>query len=450
MFAGTVSESGAIEIVVEKIGAATTMGRIIRVVHEAQERKGRTQRIADRFATYFTPIILAICAAVWVATGDLMRVMAVLVIACPCALILATPTAVVAAVGNAARRGVMVKGGAVLELAGKVTTVLFDKTGTLTVGRPDVSAVRAFGDTQSERVLALAAAVEERSEHPIARAVLAYARDQGTCWPAAVDFSQIFGEGVHALVEGSPVRVGNRRLLERTALLNAEEGARFLEEQEALGRTAMLVAEGDGLIGGIAVADPVRQQAKEAIEHLREAGIARILVLTGDNEVTANAVAAQLGLTEVRASLLPEDKLAVVSDLKARGEVVCMVGDGVNDSPALMLADVGVAMGAAGTDVAMESAGIALMGDDLNLLGEVLALSRRTLGIVHQNIWLFAVLGNAVGIALASAGWVSPVGAAVIHNLTSAFVVLNSARLLSYRAPNVIPAAKAAAAATAD
>ncbi len=438
VFTGTVSEWGALEVTVDKIGDDTALGRIIELVYEAQERKGRTQRIADRFAAYFTPLILVVSAAVWLATHDLVRAISVLVIACPCALVLATPTAVVAAVGNAARRGVMIKGGVVLESAGRTSTLLFDKTGTLTLGRPAVAAVVAFPAATASRVLALAAAAEERSEHPIARAIAVRARNEGLSRPTATGFNQVGGVGVEAEIEGSLIRVGNRRLLEGAGhlwgpgLTDAGAGLEFLDEQEKLGRTALLVAEGDRLLGGIAVADVVRTRAGEAVARIRGAG-ARVVMLTGDNLPAARAVATKVGIDEVYANLLPEDKLKLVSDLKARGAVVAMVGDGVNDALALTLADVGIAMGAAGTEVAIDSAAIALMGDDLTVIPEVLELSRRTLRIIRQNIWVFAVFVNAVGITLASTGWLSPVGAAVVHNAASVFVVLNSARLLTYR-----------------
>lgn len=433
VFVGTLNESGAIEIVAEKVGEETALGRIIQVVYEAQERKGGTQRIADRFATYFTPIILAICVAVWFGTGDLMRVMSVLVIACPCALVLATPTAVVAAVGNAAKRGVMIKGGVVLEVAGKIDTLLLDKTGTLTHGRPEVVAVAAFGGATEDQVIGLAAAAEEWSEHPIARAILSQARAHSLTWSRADNFTQVFGMGVHATLDGEVLRVGNRRLLQQADLTDVTAGEQFLKAQEEQGRTALLVARGARVVGGIAVADTLRPDAAVAVQRIRDAGVQRVIMLTGDNEATARAIATQVGITEFRANLLPEEKLQVVEELKREGRTVAMVGDGVNDAPALMTADVGVAMGAVGTDVAFESAGIALMGDDLKMLSGILSLSRRTLNIIKQNIWLFAVVVNVVGIALASSGYLSPIAAAVVHNISSVFVVLNSARLLTYR-----------------
>lgn len=435
VYVGTTNEAGTIEVVAAKVGEDTTFGRIIRIVYEAQEWKGKTQRVADRFAAYFTPVILAICVGVWFATGDLMRVMAVLVIACPCALVLATPTGVVAAVGNAARRGVMIKGGAVLELAGKVDTILFDKTGTLTLGRPEVVQITPFGAGDIRAIIGVAAAAEERSEHPIARAIRSRAGSEGISVARVEDFSQVFGMGVQASLDGQVIRVGNRRLLEQAALANADAGRVFIDEQERLGRTALLVSQGDELLGGISVADAIRPEAKEAIHRIHEVGVSRIVMLTGDNTETAENIAAQVGIAEVKANLLPEDKLKAVTELKSGGRLVAMVGDGVNDAPALMAADVGIAMGAAGTDVAFESAGIALMGDDLQMLSSILSLSRRTLGIIQQNIWVFAVGVNIIGISLSTAGWLSPIAAAVVHNIASVFVVLNSARLLTYRAP---------------
>jgi heavy metal translocating P-type ATPase len=433
VFAGTVNASGAVEATADKVGADTTLGTIIRVVHEAQERKGSTQRAADKFATYFTPAILLICAGVWFATHDLMRVMAVLVIACPCALVLATPTAVVAAVGNAAKRGALIKGGVVLEQLGRVDAVCFDKTGTLTRGKLELADATGFGDVDGAHVLALAAAAESRSEHPIARAI----EDANADGPAmdSRSFEQAFGVGVHADVEGADVWVGNRRLLDQlTGDAGRDEADRYLAEQERKGRTALVVARDGVCIGGLATADALRPEAPDAVSALREAGVSRVAMLTGDHETTARAIASQVGIDEVVAQLLPTEKLEAVERMKAEGLVVAMIGDGVNDAPALTLADVGIAMGAAGTDVAIESAGMALMGEDLRLLGDMFALGRRTLRIIRQNIWVFAVGVNLAGIALASGGFLSPVMAAVVHNIASAFVVLNSARLLAFRA----------------
>ena len=429
VFAGTTSQGGALVIRTDRVGRDTALGRIIQIVRAAQDQKGATQKIADRFAAYFTPAILSIAGLVWLLTHDLLRVMAVLVIACPCALVLATPTAVVASVGNAARRGGLIKGGAALEAGGRVTAVAFDKTGTLTAGRPMVAAIEPLNGHSERDVLQMAAIAEIRSEHPLARAIVDHARavDLSIADPSA--FTMTFGRGVNATWNDHKIEVGNQRMVAD------DDPARVaLERHEKQGRTALLVRV-DGFPWGIvALADMVRPQARAVVERLRAMGINRLVMLTGDHAVTAQAIARDVGLEEVRSGLLPEQKLDVIRELQTAGEVVAMVGDGVNDAPALVLADVGVAMAAAGTDVALESADVALMGDDLTLLPDVLALSRRALGIIRQNIWGFAVAVNIAGIVLAGTGALSPIGAAVVHNVASLFVVINSGRLLTYRA----------------
>jgi heavy metal translocating P-type ATPase len=445
VFAGTTSQSGAIVLQTEHVGRETTLGRIIQIVHAAQAQKGPTQKIADQFAQYFTPLILSIGAVVWFLTHDLLRVMAVFVIACPCALVLATPTAVIASIGNIARRGGLIKGGVTLEAAGRVTAVAFDKTGTLTRGHPEVVAVDAFGGRSPNDVVLMAGVAEARSEHPLGRAIAAHAQAAGLALADPDTFTTTFGRGVEATWNGHRIEVGNHRLLD-----GGDPTADALAAHERAGRTALLVRV-DGVPWGVlALADAVRPQARAAVERLRALGVRHVVMVTGDHPVTAHAIAAEVGITEVRAGLLPEQKLEVVRGLQAQGEVVAMVGDGVNDAPALVLADVGVAMGAAGTDVALESADVALMGDDLTLLSEILTLSGRALGIIRQNIWGFAVAVNVAGIVLAGSGWLSPIGAAIVHNVSSLFVVMNSGRLLTFRtahrrAQSQVPAPQAAA-----
>lgn len=429
VFAGTTSQSGAIVVRTDRTGQDTTLGRIIQIVRAAQDQKGATQKIADRFAVYFTPVILSIGALVWLVTHDLLRVMAVFVIACPCALVLATPTAVVASVGNIARRGGLIKGGVTLETAGRVTAVAFDKTGTLTQGRPVVVAVVPFDGRSSRDVLQMAATAEVRSEHPLARAIVEHARTAGLSPADPEQFTMTFGRGVEAAWGGHRIEVGNQRILAA-----GDPVADVLVAHERQGRTALVVRVDGQPWGVIGLADAVRPQAREVIARLRGMGIGHLVMLTGDHAVTAEAIAREVGITDVRAGLLPEQKLDVIRELRASGEVVAMIGDGVNDAPALVLADVGVAMGAAGTDVALESADVALMGDDLTLLPEIFALSQRALGIIRQNIWGFAVAVNIAGIALASSGLLSPIGAAIVHNVASLFVVINSGRLLTFRA----------------
>ncbi len=428
VFAGTTSLTGALVVRADRVGRDTTLGRIIQIVRAAQEQKGATQKVADRFAAHFTPIILIIAAGVWLLTHDLLRVMAVLVIACPCALVLATPTAVVASVGNAARRGGLIKGGIALEAAGHVTAVAFDKTGTLTQGRPVVAAIEPMGGRQPRDVLQMAGIAEMRSEHPLGRAIVEHGRAAGLGLADPEQFTMAFGRGVEAVWGGRRIEVGNQRLLD-----DGDPAREALLTQERAGRTALVVRVDGEPWGVIALADAVRPQARAIVERLKAMGLRRVVMLTGDHAVTAQAIADEVGITDARAGLLPEQKLDVIRELQAAGEVVAMIGDGVNDAPALVLANVGVAMGAAGTDVALESADIALMGDDLSLLPEILALSRRAVGIIRQNIWGFAVAVNIVGIALAGSGMLSPIGAAIVHNVASLFVVINSSRLLTFR-----------------
>ncbi len=429
VFAGTISESGALEIRVAKVGADTTLGQIIRVVKAAQDNKGNTQRIADKFAGYFTPIILILAAAVYLLTGELIRAVTILVIACPCALVLATPTAVVASVGNAAKRGALIKGGITLETAGRVTTVLLDKTGTLTTGKPSVVAIKGFGDRTDNEVLAMAASTEQKSAHPIARAILEKARAEGVPLSPAEDFSIETGRGVRALVNGMDVEVGNKRIVVGEISGEIQD---FLTAHESRGETVLLVTVNKSGVGCIAIADTVRETASRAIAILREGGIKNIVMLTGDNPAAAKAVAKEAGITGYYAGLLPQDKLNIVREFQKRGEVVAMIGDGINDGPALAVADIGIAMGAAGTQVAIEASDIALMGDKLLMVPEILGISRRALQIIKQNIWVFAVGVNLAGIILGSMGIIKPIMAAIIHNAASIAVVGNSARMLTY------------------
>ena len=445
VFAGTINRDGAIEVKVTKIGRNTTIGRIIQVVFQAQQNKGETQRVADEFARYFTPLILAIATIVWFLTdGNVTNVTAVLLIACPCALVLATPTAVVASVGNAAKKGILIKGGTMVEAVGQVDTVCLDKTGTLTKGQPAVVALETFGLVSEEEVLQLALSAEMRSEHPIAQAITSFSRQAGAEYQAegnniqplpVTEFEIIFGLGIKVKLEsGDDVWVGNWRLLAQEGIQSHPLADKFLSQQESAGRTALLVARNELILGGVAVADTLRTEAKDMVTSLRQSGIQNIVMLTGDNQTTANTIAEEVGIDSdsVRAQLLPEEKLDYIRQLQSENQKVAMIGDGVNDAPALMVAEVGVAMGAIGTDVAIESAGIVLMGNDLRLLNHVIGLSRKSLRLIKQNIILFAVGMNIVGIALAGSGWLNPIMAAVVHNISSAFVVINSSRLLGF------------------
>ncbi|MBM3213554.1 cation-translocating P-type ATPase [Candidatus Poribacteria bacterium] len=430
---GTIALTGSVEVRATRVGEDTTLARIVRVVREAQSNKGRTQRIADRFAAYFTPAILIIGGLVWALTGDPMRMVTVFVIACPCSLVLATPTAVVAAVGKAARMGVLVKGGAALEALGHTTALCLDKTGTLTSGELEVIDVMPASPWTREDVLRLASRVEAASEHPIGKAIVRAHRGSSQAATATRTSGVILtpGVGVEGDVAGERVTVGNERALAGLGESAETDQARlFIEEHESRGATPVVVRVGDRVAGCIALSSVTRSSASRVVDEVRRSGIRRVVLVTGDHQAAAQALASQLGIDDVRARVMPEEKMRIVEELQGAGEVVAMVGDGVNDAPALAMADAGIAM-AAGTDVAVETADIALMGDDLGALSETLVLSRRAVRTIRQNIWVFAVAVNVVGIALAGSGVLHPIGAAVVHNASSIFVVANSARLLS-------------------
>lgn len=435
VYQGTVAEFGSIEMTVAKTGEETTMGRIIASVLDAQETKGPMQRLADRIAGYFTPIILGTAAVTWLFTDDLVRTMTVLVIACPCALVLATPTAVVASVGNVAKRGVLVKGGRAMEALSRVNLVCFDKTGTLTEGKPVLKQIKSFGSLTEAELLCCVEGAERYSEHPIGLAIREYAAERELRFAEEPsDFKQEVGMGVSAIVSGKRVRVGNERLVEQWAgsAADAEAAVQFLAQHQH--ETALLIIVEEELAGGLIIGDQVRDEADQALARIRRLGISQIVLLTGDSEGAAASLQRELKLDDVHARLLPHDKLAVIRRYQREGYVVAMVGEGINDAPALAAADVGIAMGAAGTDLAIQSSQVALMGDRLERLPEVMQISRLTMFIVRQNIWIFAVAFNVIGILLAASGWIDPVMGAAIHNVASLFVVMNSARLIRKKA----------------
>ena len=410
VFAGSINAQGSLEVRVTRHAEDTTLARIIHAVEEAQSKRAPSQAFVDRFARVYTPAV--VIAAVLLAVVPplffggawsvwIYRSLATLVVACPCALVISTPVTIVSGLAGAARAGVLIKGGVYLEGAGSVTVVALDKTGTLTTGRPAVTDVVALGGVSEREVLRLSAAVERHSEHPLARAILDEATARGVTVPPAVDFEALVSRGARALVEGRIIYLGNARMMRERELLTAEDEA-ILGRLEQEGKTSVVV-ERDGLpLGIIAIADQLRPEARGAVAALVAQGL-RPVLLTGDNFGTAHAVAEQLDIDEVHAQLLPDDKVRLVRDLQAAGERVAFVGDGVNDAPALATATVGIAMGAAGTDVALETADIALMADDLGKLPLTVQFSRRTLGIIQQNI-AFAIAVKAVFLVLAVSG----------------------------------------------
>jgi len=440
---GSLNGEGLLLVRTLAIGAETLLARITRMVESAQAAKAPIQRSVDRVSAVFVPVVLAIALLtflVWLGVGSdweraVVNAVAVLVIACPCALGLATPTAIMVGTGTAARRGILIRDAQALELAHAVTTVVFDKTGTLTVGRPALVAIEPAGGVARDELLRLAAALQTTSEHPLAHAVLDAAHAQRLALPAAHDARALPGRGLEAKVQGDVLALGSSRLLHELGT-DADALASHAQRLEAQGRTiAWLVRRrGDGaeLLGLLAFGDGVKAEAREAVAHLHGLGI-KTLMLTGDNRGSAQAVAQALGIGEWRADVLPADKAAAVRELRAAGAVVAMVGDGINDAPALAAADVGIAM-STGTDVAMETAGITLMRGDPRLVADALDLSRRTVAKIRQGLfWAFAY--NVLGIPLAALGLLNPVIAGAAMALSSVSVVTNALLLRRWRSP---------------
>jgi Cu+-exporting ATPase len=430
VFAGTFNQLGALTVEVTCIGRDTTLGKIARLVEEAEASKAPVQKFADRYSSYFLPVVLGIGVLTMLLSHDVRHGIAVLVVACPCAVALATPLSVVASTGAAARKGILVKGGLYLEALARVDTAVVDKTGTLTLGKPAVTQISNLqSHISKDQVLALGAALEQYSEHPLAGAVMAEAKARGLALDGAHDFEAIPGKGVVAQVNGDVACLGTRSLLDERGVQIGMNEAQLANELEAQGQTVLWLARDSTALGLIAVADVIRPEVPAAIAELERLGIKRIVLLTGDNERTANAVAAQLGITEVRANLLPQDKIEAVKALQAEGRRVAMIGDGVNDAPALAQADVGIAMGAAGTGVALEAAHVALMRDDWSQVPEAIRTGRRTFRTIRQNI-TFGVLYNIAGVTLAALGILPPVLAAAAQSMPDVAVFLNSSRLL--------------------
>ncbi len=428
VYCGTINESGSCEIVATQVADDTKLAQIKRLILEAQAEKSPTQRIMDRFSRYFIPGILLVALATVLVTGEIVRAITILIVACPCALVLGTPTAVVAAIGNAARRGILIKGGVYLEQMGRLKTLLMDKTGTLTEGRPKVLGMTTFDGLDEKELLYRAAIAEKRSEHPLARAVTAKAEELGLKIPHPASFGNLRGKGVKAQWDSKAIVVGTSEMMKGEGIEIPESAKTVLESKQSEGMTSLLVAEDHHLLGIISIADTLREGAKEAIDQIREQGVSEIWMLTGDSALVADRIGKELGI-RYEAKLLPEDKVTSVKEWKRKGRVVAMIGDGVNDAPALAAADIGIAMGAVGTDVAIETADIALMTDELKKIPMVVRLSRKALGVIKENL-AFAIIFNAVLVFLSAQGVMTMILGAILHQASSLLVILNSMRLL--------------------
>src|SRR5690625_79756 len=432
VFSGTIVDNGYIEVIAEKVGDDTAFSKIIELVEEAQEGKARTQKFLERFANVYTPGILVLSVIVFIFTRNIELTLTFLVIACPGALVISAPVSLVSGIGNGARSGTLIKGGEVMENFAKIDAVIFDKTGTLTQGKPSVTAIHAIGMSEDE-LLKLTAEAELISEHHLGQTIVKEAEERGIdLTNEAKDFTVEKGHGLYATVASRRVVIGNRKLLAANEI-ELEGGIDdYAIGEEKLGNTAIFVGI-DGLVAGIiSIADQIRPEAINTIKRLKKYGVKETIMLTGDNKHTAEKVAAQLGIDTVHAEMLPEDKVTHVKQLQEKGYRVAMVGDGINDAPAIALAEVGLAMGAAGTDAAMETADVVLMGDQLNRIPYAYALSKATVRNMKQNMF-FAVGTVALLLAGVLLGKVFLASGMLIHELSVLLVIVNALRLVRYK-----------------
>lgn len=417
VFAGTVCYSGMIVVETQKVGTDTTLGKLINLIQDAENQRAPILRTADRFAKYFTPVIIAISILVYIITQDFYRAITVLIVGCPCAFILSAPTAIVSALGNASRHGILVKGGAFIEEVSRIDTIVFDKTGTLTTGKPMVTKILPLKDNNEDYIISIAAAAEKYSEHPLARAVIEAANQKGISAAEPEKFKNIPGVGIEAVVNGNNIFVGTSAAREDS----------FLQERE-LGVKTITVRENGIEIGRILIKDQLRPEVSQLIQLLPDLGITKIQMLTGDDFGVAAHIAQKSHIKEFYAGLFPKDKLDHIKNLQTTGRKVAVIGDGINDAPSLAKANVGVAMGALGTEAALEASDIALMNDDLLKIPYLLSLAKTTVKTINVNI-VFALGFNVLALIASSFGLLTPVMGAVAHNIGSVIVVLNSARL---------------------
>ena len=429
VFAGTTNLTGALDITVTKAGKDTTLGKVQSLIMEAEQTKIPIMRIIDHYVKWYTPTILMIAGIVLFFTSDVNRAITILVISCPCALILATPTAMVAAISASARLGILIKNVADLEIAGRITAIVVDKTGTVTTGQLYVTKLTPAEGVEPAELLSFAAAAEQMSKHPAARALQEVAKEANLSLSAPDDFKETPGKGVTALVNSARIMVGRDTFLKEKNVNISNVSDPTLHEEQ--GFSTLYVAKDSKCIGWIGLQDKTRPEAKHAVSELLDIGIKRVTMLTGDREEVANRVAAELACTDFKAHCLPQDKLSIVEDMKKDGHTVAVVGDGINDAPALAAGDLGIAMGAAGSDVAINSASIALMSNDLKRLPFLVRLSRKTRTVINGNLF-FGIVFIILGVVAAALAWLPAVYAAVLHFAGSLIVVFNSARLVRY------------------
>lgn len=427
VFCGTINRFGAIDITATKVGQDSSLQKLIRLVQDAENKKAPMARIADKAASWLVPVALLIAVVAGLITKDIVRAVTVLVVFCPCALVLATPTAIMAAIGQATKHGVIIKSGEALEKMGKVDTIAFDKTGTLTYGRLEVSDIISFGSVSENELLSLTASAEAKSEHPLGKAIVTCAKEKALQIVESDVFQMTTGKGIYAEVNGKKLLCGNEKYLLDNGVSISKEVGQELERLRTQGKASILVAEGNICIGVIAMSDVLRPEAKGMVDRLHDMNT-NIVLLTGDNEKTADYFAFQVGIRQVRAQLLPEEKVSSITAIQNEGKEVCMIGDGVNDAPALKTASVGVAMGGLGSDIAVEAADIVLMSDDISKLPYLKRLSNATVKTIKFSIGLSMCI-NFFAVACSVLGILNPTTGALVHNAGSCFVVLIAALL---------------------
>jgi len=437
VFSGTLNESGRLDIRTEKVGEGTTLARIVHLVQDAQGTRAPVQNMADRFTAWFLPAVVLLAIIAYVISGDVKVAVSVLLVACPCAFAIATPTAVTAGVSNLARRAVLIKGGIFLELGHKIKHLLVDKTGTFTFGRPKVEDIIAFNGESTEEILRLACIAEKYSEHPLARSILASGKEKKLDIPDPDHFESATGMGVEARWGDAKILVGKPVFLAEAGVSIDSHVEREIAKQSEQGRTAVLVAHNNMAIGMLAIADEIRPEIAKTIRLLKTMGVERITMLTGDHPQVAEAVAKAIGVNDFMAELLPEQKQEFVKLLQSEGHIVGMVGDGINDAPALALADVGIAMGAAGTDVAIETADVTLMNDNLSGVVDFMWMSAKVMRRIKLNIF-FSMIYNVIGLALGVMGMMTPIIAVIFQEAGCVTVVFSSTLLLWAKRRTVI------------
>lgn len=428
LFAGTVNSFGALDIEATNIAAESAYERMLHLVQEAGKKKAPIHRMADRWAKILVPIALGLAILTWILTGELVRGVTVLIVFCPCALVLATPTAIMAAVGQSAQKGVLFKSGQALELLGRSKTMVFDKTGTLTQGKLQLKRVLPAVEGLSEaQLLTQVAALESHSEHPLAKAIVAAQQDQGGAIKAIENFQMYPGRGIEGQFQGTQYYCGSESYLASQGLALSAEWQETIQAERKAGGMPVLLGTKDRLQGVVVLSDTLREETRSAMERLKSWGY-RLILLSGDHRDTAHTVAEACGITEVEAELLPEDKMRIIGELQAKYGLVCMVGDGVNDAPALKAADIGIAMGSMGSDIAVEAADVALMSDAIGRIPYMMKLSKATVGSIKLNI-LMALGINLLAIFLAFLGVLGPISGALVHNAGAILVILNAASL---------------------